>query len=100
MGVALSLNAVRGLSNDLLRHEFANAFCLNRHCYNDDDRRLIVEQYKSRNDMPLPPTVVYRDDPTGLWVVAVASPTAETGYIVQSERPTEKEAWEDARNWE
>lgn len=92
------------LSSDLeakddgfLANEFASAFGVARPFYTDEDREALIREYQRRG-RSLPPYVVYQDEGTGLWVVAVWSPLGR--YIVQSERALEMEAWTDARNWD
>jgi hypothetical protein len=96
--LALRPKDMERLTNDMLTHEWVNAWNLNRRFYDEQDRELIAAEYKKRS-MPLPPFAIYQDEPTGLWVVAIPSPTAKSGYIVHTERASEQEAWQDAREF-
>jgi hypothetical protein len=96
--LALRPKDVERLTDDQLTHEWVNAWNVNRRFYDDEDRELIAAEYKRRN-LPLPPFAVYQDVPTGLWVVAVPSPVAKCGYIIHTERASEQEAWQDAREF-
>lgn len=52
-----------------------------------------IKEFLSEKKQPY----IKQDSKTGLWLVYVPSPTAKSGFIVQGEWKTEKEAKKDLK---